>query len=87
MNQSVHSCIRGCLTLKFSGSWKTVMCSSDVGTCEVPVGWEVGFSSALPAESFSFVGEMGIVSSGTRDFGSTEAEGVSTDAILCKAVD
>ena len=24
MNQRVHVCIRGCLTLKFSASWKTV---------------------------------------------------------------
>lgn len=45
------------------------------------------FSSALPAESFSCVGEMGIVSRGTADFGSTEVECFSTAAILCKEVD
>lgn len=27
MNHNVHSCIKGCLTLKFSGSWKTVILS------------------------------------------------------------
>lgn len=82
MNQSVHSCIRGCFTLKFSGSWKTVIGpSAGLGTCEFPVAWDVVFSSALPGESFSFVGEMGIVSSGTGDFGSTMVERASRDAI------
>ena len=86
MNQSVHSCMRGCLTLKFSGSWKTVICSSaDFVACDVPAACEsVGCSSALPAESFPFAGEIGIVSSGTGDFGWTAVEGVSRDAILRK---
>jgi hypothetical protein len=40
VNQSVHSCISGCFTLKLSGSWKTVIASPFV----FPV-----FSSAVTA--------------------------------------
>lgn len=70
MNHSVHSFIKGCLTLKFSGSWKTVICSSRVldvfeeGCCLAVV-----FSSPLLVESGSFAGEMGMVSSGTGELG------------------
>ena len=31
MNHKVHLCINGCLTLKLSLSWKTVICSSPLG--------------------------------------------------------
>lgn len=57
MNQRVHWCISGCLTLKFSGSWKTVRMS---------------LLSVALADDWSLVsldelseGEMGMVSSGT----------------------
>lgn len=56
MNHSVHVFMSGCLTLKFSASWKTV---------------RISLSSVLALLDFSWlslefsVGEMGIVSSGT----------------------
>jgi hypothetical protein len=55
VNHSVHVFMRGCLTLKFSGSWNTVRTSP---------------SAASLLDDFSLspdspVGEMGIVSSGT----------------------
>jgi hypothetical protein len=56
VNHSVHVFIRGCLTLKFSGSWKTVRTSPS------PVAPADDFSLLSPEPS---VGEMGIVSSGT----------------------
>lgn len=36
MNQSVHVCMRGCLTLKFSGSWNTVIFSPFVESRPLP---------------------------------------------------
>ena len=64
MNHRVHSCIKGCLTLKFSGSWKTVTCSS-------PDFWApllaVASSEVIFGLIFSFAGEIGMVSSGTGE--------------------
>ena len=59
MNHKVHSCIKGCLTLKFSGSWKTVTCSSP--DCAAPS------SEDIFGLGFSFAGEIGIVSRGTGE--------------------
>lgn len=56
MNHSVHVFMSGCLTLKFSGSWKTVRISPSSVVALVDFSW-------LSLE-FS-VGEIGIVSSGT----------------------
>ena len=72
VNHRVHSCIKGCLTLKFSGSWKTVTCSS-------PDFWApllaVAPSEVIFGLMFSFAGEIGMVSSGTGelDFNVVEA--------------
>lgn len=68
VNQSVHSFIKGCLTLKCSESWKTVTGSSP----DITVLAEDCFksSSFAFAESASFAGEIGIVSSGTGELGS-----------------
>ena len=57
MNQSVHVFMSGCLTLKFSGSWKTVRISPSPPALLVE-------DCSSPSPEFS-VGEMGIVSSGT----------------------
>jgi hypothetical protein len=55
VNHSDHVFMRGCLTLKFSGSWKTVRTSpSDASLLD-----DFSLSPEPP------VGEMGIVSSGT----------------------
>ena len=59
MNHKVHSCIKGCLTLKFSGSWKTVTCSSP--------DWVALSSEVIFGLAFSFAGEMGMVSRGTGE--------------------
>lgn len=74
VNHKVHSCIKGCLTLKFSGSWNTVICSSTVS--EESGASKFEFSSSLSAESLSFAGEIGMVSSGTGDFGSAVVGGI-----------
>jgi hypothetical protein len=57
VNHSVHVFISGCLTLKFSGSWKTVRISPSPPELVVE-------DCSSPSPEFS-VGEMGIVSSGT----------------------
>ena len=64
VNHKVHSCINGCLTLKFSGSWNTVTGSSpDLADPLL----------ALPPSELMFVavfslsGEMGMVSRGTGE--------------------
>lgn len=92
MNHSVHSCISGCLTLKFSGSWKTVICSSSLYSffAAAPLGGE--FSSFGPSAPpfralgplVPFAGEMGMVSRGTGEEGFAEplVAGVSRVAIL-----
>lgn len=54
MNHKVHWFISGCLTLKFSGSWNTVI-SSD----------SVYFGPDVPFSPLSPFGEIGIVSRGT----------------------
>lgn len=56
MNHKVHSWSRGCLTLKFSGSWKTVTVSPE----DVPL---------VESAALSPSGEMGMVSRGTGDLG------------------
>lgn len=68
VNQSVHSFIKGCLTLKCSESWKTVTGSSP----DFAVFAEgcLESSSVTLVESVSFVGEIGMVSSGTGELGS-----------------
>jgi hypothetical protein len=58
VNHSVHVFMRGCLTLKFSASWKTVRISLSLVVAVVS-----DCSLALSPEPS--VGEMGIVSSGT----------------------
>ena len=58
MNHSDHVFMSGCLTLKFSGSWKTVRTSPSFSVLLVD-----DFSLVLSPEPS--VGEMGIVSSGT----------------------
>ena len=70
MNHKVHLFMRGCLTLKFSGSWNTVISSLSLYSflAEPPLG--ATFSSPLgPLEPS---GEMGIVSSGTGEEGLPE---------------
>lgn len=62
MNQRVHWCIRGCLTLKFSGSWKTVTSSLSLNFFAPPGA----VFSSVPLPS---TGEMGMVSRGTGDWG------------------
>lgn len=58
MNHSVQVFMSGCLTLKFSASWKTVLTSpSDVEL--------VDCSLDSPDELLSSTGEMGMVSRGT----------------------
>ena len=59
MNHRVHLFIRGCLTLKLSGSWKTVICSS-AAYCF--------FSPLVPLTPLtSSDGDMGMVSRGTGE--------------------
>lgn len=67
MNHKVHSCIKGCLTLKFSGSWKTVTGSSPDFAVPLLVG--APSSEAMLGSVFSFAGEIGMVSSGTGELG------------------
>jgi hypothetical protein len=61
VNQRVHLCIRGCLTLKLSGSWKTVICSS-------PLGVDLDRFVLPPS------GEIGMVERSTGDDGFAKAE-------------
>lgn len=80
VNQRVHSFISGCLTLKLSLSWKTVTGSSELFPFEVVASLDPDLS-----DSPSFVGEMGMVSSGTGEAGfplMAEALGVSSIAIF-----
>ena len=74
VNHNVHSCINGCLTLKLSGSWKTVTFSSE-SRFAVPI------FSVMPSMLPS-VGEMGIVSRGTGLEGSIPGGGDASVAIL-----
>ena len=72
MNHRVHVFMSGCLTLKFSGSWKTVRAPSSVLALA-----DLSWPSDEPLPS---TGEMGIVSRGTcwEGFGA-----VATSAIVC----
>ncbi len=80
MNHSVHSFINGCLTLKFSESWKTVTESLLVFAVSAAV---LELSSEAMAESvFDLSGEMGMVSRGTGELGLIVVGTVSTVAIL-----
>lgn len=64
MNHNVHLCIKGCLTLKLSGSWNTVICSSPLGLALSPL-------ESPPT------GEMGIVERSTGDVGLSAVAGAS----------
>jgi hypothetical protein len=70
VNQSVHLCIRGCLTLKLSLSWKTVTCSA---------GSTRGF---LFSSLFAPSGEIGIVDRSTGMSGLTGVWGGSVSVIV-----
>jgi len=59
VNHKVHLCISGCLTLKLSLSWKTVICSS----VSPPLGF---LFSSWP---FAPSGEIGMVERSTGDEG------------------
>jgi hypothetical protein len=56
VNHNVHLCIKGCFTLKFSGSWNTVICSSSPRSA---------FSSGVLPPS----GEIGMVERSTGEPG------------------
>jgi hypothetical protein len=60
VNHKVHLFIRGCLTLKLSLSWKTVICSSSSSPLALVI------SSALSPH-----GEIGIVERSTGEDGFT----------------
>ena len=71
MNHNVHLCMSGCLTLKLSLSWKTVICSSPEVS---PLGF---LFSSCPLDPF---GEMGIVERSTGDEGLSPLEGAEATA-------
>jgi len=87
VNQSVHSFMSGCLTLKLSLSWKMVICSSLEGLV-------VPFSPALsPCSPFwpwapapSCAGEMGMVSRGTWVSALAGVGSVSVAMTMCLKV-
>jgi len=56
VNHNVHLCVSGCLTLKFSGSWNTVICASSPRSA---------FSSGVLPPS----GEIGMVERSTGEAG------------------
>ena len=56
VNHRVHLFMSGCLTLKLSGSWNTVICS---------LGSSVLGAVVIPSSLSSSEGEMGMVSRGT----------------------
>lgn len=76
VNHSVHSCIRGCLTLKLSGSWNTVTFSSE--SIFVVFTFSV-ISSVSPS-----AGEIGIVSRGTGLEGSMPGGGEASVAMILR---
>jgi hypothetical protein len=63
VNHNVHLCIKGCFTLKLSGSWNTVICSSSLGFV---------LDSLFPPS-----GEIGIVDRSTGEVGFAPLEGAS----------
>lgn len=73
MNQSVQVFMRGCLTLKFSASWKTVLISPSKAALVEPC-------VLASLEVFSD-GEMGIVSNGTcwLGFGAVATSAIVVD--------
>lgn len=80
MNQSVHSLIKGCLTLKLSLSWKMVICSSFSAAelpLPVPLGSMFWFASGSEVPLVPLAGEMGIVSRGTGSELFAEVAGAS----------
>ena len=78
VNHSVHSFIKGCLTLKLSGSSNTVTClSPDFAASLAPS------SDAILGSLFSSLGEIGIVSRGTCELGLSEVGAVS-DAVITR---
>lgn len=76
MNHRVHSLIRGCLTLKFSGSWKTVTFPSPA-----LVSLFAPSSEVMLGFLFSSLGEMGMVSRGTGELGLILVGAVASVAI------
>jgi hypothetical protein len=77
VNHRVHLCIKGCLTLKLSLSWKTVICSSPELS---PLGF---LFSSWP---FDPSGEMGIVERSTGDAGLSPLEGAEVTAAAMIAI-
>jgi len=67
VNHRVHSLMRGCLTLKFSASWKTVTDS----LLDLPASTAVYSEDMLGSlfSLFSLFGEIGMVSRGTGEQG------------------
>ena len=77
MNHRVHVFISGCLTLKLSGSWKTVISSPSLKALRMADPSDSDFSVESPS------GEMGMVSSGTGEDGlGAAAAGVARVAML-----
>jgi hypothetical protein len=74
VNHRVHLCINGCLTLKLSLSWKTVICSSPELS---PLGF---LFSSCPS------GEMGIVERSTGDEGVSPLEGAEATTAAMLAI-
>jgi hypothetical protein len=76
VNHRVHLFIKGCLTLKLSLSWKTVICSSP----DSPLGF---LFSSWPLEP---PGEMGMVERSTGDAGLSSLEDEATAAAMIAIV-
>jgi hypothetical protein len=76
VNHSVQVFMSGCLTLKFSGSWKTVRISPSFAALLL--------DDCSPSAELS-VGEMGIVSSGTcwLLFGAAATSAIVSDVTFC----
>ena len=69
VNHRVHLCISGCLTLKLSASWNTVICSPSLYSFFPPLVLPLSAAvpSAVPSSPPS--GDIGMVSSGTGEAG------------------
>ena len=79
MNHRVQVFISGCLTLKLSGSWKTVISSVSLYSF-----LEASLGSAFSSVAFPLgpAGEIGMVSRGTGDVGFAAVVGVLRVAIF-----
>lgn len=77
VNHRVHLFINGCLTLKLSLSWKTVICSSPELS---PLGFLFSLCPLVPS------GEMGIVERSTGDEGLSPLEDVDATAAAMIAI-